>query len=78
MPDALEQFAEETIEQLLKKLPAERLLKRVSAEERLKGVPAEERLKDLSVDQLLAALPPEKSKALAQRLKDSGPGAGDE
>jgi hypothetical protein len=73
MPDALEQFAEETIKQLLKKLPAERRLEGLPAEERLKGVPAEERLKDLSVDQLLAALPPEKRKALAQRLRDSGP-----
>ena len=35
MPDMLEQFAEETIEELLKRLPTEK---------RLKGVPVEERL----------------------------------
>jgi hypothetical protein len=35
MPDMLEQFAEETIEELLKKLPAERLLKRLSPDELL-------------------------------------------
>jgi hypothetical protein len=63
MPDMLEQFAEETIEELLKKLPAEKLLKRLSPEERLNG---------LSLDDLLAALPPEKRAALAKRLKDTG------
>jgi hypothetical protein len=66
MPDALEEFAKEVIDDLLKKLPAQELLKRVSAEERLK---------DLSVDQLLAALPLDKRNALAQKLKDTKPEA---
>jgi hypothetical protein len=64
MPDALEQlkrFAEETIEELLKKLPAERLLKNLSHKERLEG---------LSTDELLAALSPEMRAALAERLKE--------
>jgi hypothetical protein len=62
MPDVLEQFAKETIAELLKEMPPE---------ERLKGLPAEDRLKGLSVDEMLAALPPEIRKALAQRLRDS-------
>jgi hypothetical protein len=61
MPDMLEQFAEETIEAILKKLPAERLLKRLSAAQRLEG---------LSPDALLAALTPEARAALARRLKE--------
>ncbi len=79
MPDLLEQFAEQTIEDLLKKLPAERLLKILSAEERLRGLPVEERLRGLpveerlrglSLDDLLAALSPETLAALVQRLTD--------
>ena len=64
MPTSLEQlkqFAEETIEDLLKELPAERLLE---------GISVEDRLKDLSPDEMLAAMSPEKRAALAQRLKD--------
>src|SRR5262249_33665984 len=81
MPDALEQlkqFAEETIEELLNKLPAERLRKHLppkerleglSAEERLEGLSAEERLKGLSPDEVLAALPPEVRAVLVERAK---------
>jgi hypothetical protein len=61
MPDALQQFARETIEALLKKLPAE---------ERLKGLPAEERLKGLSPEEVLAALSEEARVALAKRLRE--------
>jgi len=63
MPDMLEQFAEETIEELLKKLPAAR---------RLKGLSAGERLEGLSVDELLSSLPAETRAALAKRLKENG------
>jgi hypothetical protein len=63
MPDALEEFARETITELLKKLPAE---------ERVKGLSLEERLRGLSLD----ALSPELREALAKQLKDSGPKAG--
>jgi hypothetical protein len=72
MPDALEQFAEETIEELLKNLPAERRLKGLSAEKRLEGLSAEKRLEGLSADDLLAALTPEARAALVDRLKESG------
>jgi hypothetical protein len=64
MPDALEQFAEETIRELLKELPAEK---------RLEGLSPEKRLEGLSPDELLAALTPEARAQLAQRLKDYGP-----
>jgi hypothetical protein len=57
MPDALEEFARETFEELLKTLPVEQRLKLV---------------RDLSPDELLAALSPETRAALAQRLKDYG------
>ncbi len=43
MPDVLEQFAKETIEELLKKLPAEELLKRLSVDELLAALPADKR-----------------------------------
>ena len=70
MPDLLDQFVQETIAEILKKLPAE---------ERLKGLPAEERLKGVPVDELLNALSPEMRDELARRLKDkdepSNPGA---
>ena len=72
MPDALQQFAEETIAQLLKELPAERLVKGLSPEERLRGLPPEERLKGLSPDEQLAALSPEARAELARRFQGSG------
>jgi len=52
MPDLLEQFAEETIEELLRKLPAEKRLKGLSPDELLAALSPEtraalaERLKD--------------------------------
>ena len=73
MPDALEQFARETIEELLKELPVEERLKGLSDEARLKGLSAEARLKGLSLDDFLAALSPETRAALKQRLKENGP-----
>ncbi len=69
MPDALEEFARETIDALLKKLPVEKRLKGISLEERLKGV---------SVDDLLKALSPEDREALARRLKTNGSGSNPE
>jgi hypothetical protein len=85
MPDALEQFAKETIEELLKETPLEQRIKGVPAEQLLERVPAEQRLKGLSADELLvallAALSPETRASLAQRLKEyeqpHGPGADD-
>jgi hypothetical protein len=72
MPDALEEFTRETIDQLLKTLPIEKRLEGVSAEKRLEGVSAEKRLEGLSVDELLAALSPQTREALARRLKTNG------
>ena len=43
MPDMLEQFAKETIEQLLKKLPAEERLKGLSADDLLRALSPETR-----------------------------------
>ena len=59
--EQLQQFAEETIEELLKELPVERILR---------GLPVEKFLKGLSPDKLLAAMSPQERAALAQRLKD--------
>jgi hypothetical protein len=63
MPDKLQEFVRQTIDELLASLPAEELLKRVPVEERLKGLSAEE---------VLRALPPEIREALARQLKANG------
>lgn len=63
MPDALEEFTRETIDRVLRELPAKKRLEGVSLEERLEGVPVED---------LLAALPPQTREALARRLKAIG------
>lgn len=77
MPDMLEEFAAEAIDNLLKSLPAEERLKGLPVEERLKGLPVEERLKGLPVEarlkglspkEVLAALSPEARAALARQL----------
>jgi len=72
MPDALEEFTRETIDQLLKKLPTKKRLEGLSAEERLEGLSAEKRLEGLSADELFAALPPQSREALARRLAAKG------
>jgi hypothetical protein len=59
--ELLRRLKPETIDELIKKLPAE---------ERLQGLPAEERIQGLSVDNLLAALSPETRAALARKLRD--------
>jgi hypothetical protein len=61
MPDALEQLARETIDEILGSL---------SVEERLQGISPEERLKGISTDDLLAGLPPEALASLLRRLRD--------
>jgi hypothetical protein len=80
MADALEEFARETIAQLLRELPPEERLKGLSPEERLKGLPPEERLKGLppeerlkglSSEELLAALSPEARAELVRRIRGS-------
>jgi len=73
MPNMLEEFARQTIDQLLKELPVEKRLEGLSAEERLKGLPAEERLKGLSAEDLAKGLSPEMLRAaLAEKLKGNG------
>ena len=57
MPDLLDQFVEETIEELLNELPTERRLKGLTAEEILKLVPAQERLKGLTAEEILKLVP---------------------
>jgi hypothetical protein len=63
MPDKLKEFVRQSIDELLKSLPAEELRKRLSPEERVEG---------LSADELVRALPPETLKALARRIKTNG------
>jgi hypothetical protein len=63
MGDLLEEFAEETINELLPTLSAERRLRGLSPEERVKGLSPEERVKGLS--------PEERAALLAQLLKES-------
>ncbi len=72
MPDKLQQFVRESIDELLKSLPPEERLKGLPPEERLKGLPPEERLKGLSAEDILRALPPDTREALARHLKANG------
>jgi hypothetical protein len=66
MSSAFEEFARETIDELLKKLPAEKrieLLKGLSPQQRLEGLTPEQRVQGLSAEELLE---------LAKRLKGNG------
>jgi hypothetical protein len=63
MSDKLKEFVRETVDELLKSLPAE---------ERLKGMPAEERLKGMSADEIARALPRETLEAALRQLKANG------
>ena len=66
--EQLKQFAEDTIEELLRELPPERILKAVAMQERLKGLSAEELLNELTPEQILKALSPEQRVELAKYL----------
>jgi hypothetical protein len=72
MSEKLKEFVRQSIDELLRELPAEERLKGLPAEERLKGLPAEERLKGLSAEEVAGALPPEVLAALARKLKANG------
>jgi len=63
MPDMLEEFARETIDRLLKELPAGELRKHLSVGERLEGLSAEELARGLS---------PETLRELVEKLKGNG------
>jgi hypothetical protein len=60
MPDMLEDFARETIEQLLKSLPVKKRLEGLTTEQILEG---------------LKELPPETVRELAEKLKGNGASA---
>jgi hypothetical protein len=61
MSNALEEFARETIEELLKELPVEKRLEGLTPEQRVQGLSAEQRVQGLSAEELLE---------LAKKLKD--------
>jgi hypothetical protein len=67
MSNKLKDYVRQSIDELLRELPAEERLKGLPAEERLKGLPAEERLKGLPAEDLRRALPAE------ERLKGLSP-----
>src|SRR5438045_2684514 len=67
MPDKLKEFVRETIDELLKSLPAEKRLEGLPAEELRKRLPVEERVKGLSAEELVKALPPETLEALIRQ-----------
>jgi hypothetical protein len=64
MPDKLQEFVRQTIDELLRSLPPEK---------RMEGLPPEERLKGLSPEEQLRALSPEAREALVRELKANGP-----
>jgi len=75
MSEKLKEFVRQSIDELLRSLPAEERLKGLPAEELRKALPVEERLKGLSVEEMIRAIPPEKLEALTRQLKgnDSSP-----
>jgi hypothetical protein len=66
MSEKLKEFVRQSIDELLRSLPAEELRK---------ALPVEERLKGLSVEEMIRAIPPEKLEAFTRQLKgnDSSP-----
>jgi hypothetical protein len=64
MPDKLQEFVRQSIDELLKTLPAE---------ERLKGLSPQQRLEGLSAEEVIKALPQETLEALLRQLKTNGP-----
>jgi hypothetical protein len=52
MPDMLEEFYQEAVERMLKRLPVEKRLEGLTAEQRVQGLTPEERLQGLSAEQL--------------------------
>jgi hypothetical protein len=73
MPELLDEFVRQSIDELLRSLPAEERLKGLSAEEIVRALPAEERLKGLSAEEIVRALPAETLEALARQLQANGP-----
>jgi hypothetical protein len=65
MSITLQEFARQSIEELLKELPAEQILKAVPVEKRLEGLTPEQRVQGMSADELFA---------LAKKLKSTGAG----
>lgn len=71
MSEKLKEYVRQSIDELLKSLPAEELHKAVTIEEGLKGLPAEERLKGLSVEEVIRGLSADTLEALIRKLKDN-------
>jgi hypothetical protein len=72
MPDKLKEFVRQSIDELLRSLPAEERLKGLPAEELRKRLSVEERLKGLSAEEVVRGLPPETLEALVRQLKANG------
>jgi hypothetical protein len=68
MANKLEEFVTQTIDELLKELPAEKKLQGLSPKERVRGLSLEERVEGLSPEELRALL-----EALQRRLQSNGP-----
>jgi hypothetical protein len=75
MPDMLEEFARETIDELLKELPVEKRLQGLTPEQIVRALTPEQVVHGLSVDQLLQGLDAEKLRELREKLKGNGPPA---
>ena len=71
MGTPLEDFARETIDELLKELPAERILKAVPIDKRLEGVPIDKRLEGVPIDDLVKGLSPEMWRALREKIRET-------
>jgi hypothetical protein len=67
MPTPLEEFARETIDELLKELPIEKRLEGLSTDQVLKAVPIEKRLEGLTPEQRVQGLSKEVLLKLAEK-----------
>jgi hypothetical protein len=76
MANKLDEYVRQTIDELLKELPAEKRLEGLSPEERLEGLSPKKRLEGLSPEERLEGLSPDESRAaleaVQRRLKKNG------
>ena len=72
MSDKLKEFVRQSMDEMLRSLPAAERLKGLSIKERLAGLSAEELLKELSPEEVILALPPEVRERLAREPKTNG------
>ena len=72
MPDMLEQFAREVIDELLKELPVEKRLEGLTPEQRVQGLAPEQLLQRMTPEQIMQGVSADTLRELADKLKNNG------